>query len=61
MNNMPFPYFPSQMSQYMTNNNIIEEIKNLKLEIANLKERIKQLENKKKNDYLQNEDSLYMM
>lgn len=58
---MPFPYFPNQMPQYMPNNNIIEEIKNLKLEIANLKERIKQLENKKKNDYLQNEDSLYMM
>ena len=58
MNNMPFPFF---QPQFPMGNNIEEEIMKLKQEINHLKERIESLENKKKNDYLQKDDSLYMM
>ena len=58
MNNMPFPFF---QPQFPIGKNIEEEIIKLNQEINHLKERIEKLENKKKNDYLQNDDSLYMM
>ncbi len=62
MNNMPFPFYPNPYHMgNMPGNNIEEEIIKLKQEINILKERIAKLENKNKNDYLQKDDSLYMM
>ena len=58
MNNMPFPFF---QQQFPIGKNDEEEIIKLNQEINHLKERIEKLENKKKNDYLQKDDSLYMM
>lgn len=58
MNNMPFPFFPRPYSMM---GNIEEEIIKLKQEINILKEKIIKLENQNKNDYLQKDDSLYMM
>ena len=56
--NMPYPIFPTPIPY---NNRIEEEIIKLNQEIIQLKERITKLENKKQNDYLQKDDSLYMM
>lgn len=58
MNNMPYPIFPSPIPY---NNHIEEEIIKLNQEIIQLKERIRKLENKKQNDYLQKDDNLYMV
>ena len=58
MNNMPFPFF---QQQFPIGKSVEEEIIKLNQEINHLKERIEKLENKKKNDYLQKDDSLYMM
>lgn len=58
MNNMQFPIFPRPYPGMV---NIEEEIIKLKQEINILKERIMKLENKNKVDYLQKDDSLYMM
>lgn len=58
MNNMQFPMFPRP---YPTMGSIEEELIKLKQEINILKERIIKLENKNKIDYLQKDDSLYMM
>ena len=46
---------------YPTRGSIEEELIKLKQEINILKERIIKLENKNKIDYLQKDDSLYMM
>ena len=56
---MEYPFFPRPMPypQY----NIEEEIIRLKQEIAKLKERLIKLEQEKTNNYLQKDDSLYMM
>lgn len=56
---MNYPYFPTP--PIYPNINIIEEIEKLKLEIKHLNERINRLENKKSNDYLQNDDNFYMV
>lgn len=61
MNNMPFPYFPSSYQPPIPKENIEEEIRKLKIEIAKLKERLTTIENKDTNNYLQNDDKLYMM
>lgn len=62
MNNMPYPYFPTNpFGQFQEQVKFEEEIKNLKIEIAKLKERLNTLENKKTNDYLKKDDSLYML
>lgn len=61
MNNMPYPYFPSPFSPIPQQNNLDDELKYLKTEISKLKERIEILENKKKNDYLKKDDTLYML
>ena len=57
--NMHYPFIPNQIPypQY----NIEEEIIKLKQEIYKLKERLSLLEQQKKPDYLQKDDSLYMM
>ena len=57
--NMQYPFIPRPMP-YPTNN-IDEEIIKLKQEINQLKERITRLEQEKKPNYLQKDDSLYMM
>lgn len=56
--NMQIPFFPSP---YPIPKNIEEEIIKLKLEITNLNERIKKLENTPKRDYMQKDDNFYMM
>ena len=56
MNNMQF--FPPTPYPII---NIHEEILKLKQEIALLKEKINELENKNKHNYLQKDDSLHMM
>ncbi len=61
MNNMPFPYFQGPYQPPTPKENLEEEIRKLKLEIAKLKERIAAIENKNTNNYLQNDDKLYMM
>ena len=61
MNNTPYPYFPNPFGQFQEQVKFEEEIKNLKIEIAKLKERLNNLENKKTNDYLKKDDSLYML
>ena len=58
MNNMQFPFFPKP---YPMMGNIEEELIKLKQEINILKERITKLENKNKTDYLQKDDTFYMM
>lgn len=58
MNNMPFQFFPGPIN---INNRLEEEIIKLNQEIAQLKERISKLENKKKNDYLEHDDNFYIM
>ena len=64
MNNMPYPYmpvpyqFPQSQPQTM---GVEEEIKRLKAEINRLKERVNALEKKENKNYLQKDDSLYMM
>lgn len=61
MNNMPFPYFPGAYQPPMPKENLEEEIRKLKIEIAKLKERLAAIESKNTNNYLQNDDKLYMM
>ena len=58
MNNMPFQFFPGPIN---INNRLEEEIIKLKQEIAQLKERITKIENKKQNNYLEHDDSFYMV
>lgn len=57
--NMGYPIIPRPMP-YPTNH-IDEEIIKLKQEITELKERVTRLEQEKKPNYLQKDDSLYMM
>ena len=47
MNNTPYPYFPNPFGQFQEQVKFEEEIKNLKIEVAKLKERLNNLENKK--------------
>ncbi len=60
MNNMQFPFIPPY-NMAPPRPNIEEELLRLKQEINILKERITKLENQNKNDYLQKDDTLYMM
>ena len=57
--NMEYPFFPRPMPypQY----NIEEEIIRLKQEITKLKERLTKLEQEKTKNFLQKDDSLYML
>lgn len=57
--NMQYPIFPRPMP--FPGNNFEEEIIKLKQEINALKNRITKLEQEKKSNYLQNDDSLYMV
>ena len=57
--NMQYPIFPRPMP--FPRNNLKEEIIKLKQEINALKNRITKLEQEKKFNYLQNDDSLYMV
>ncbi len=66
MNGMPIPN--NGMSMPLPNNGMIpfskeisDEINKLKNEIDMLKERVKRLENNKKNTFLQKDDGFYMM
>lgn len=62
MNNTPFTYFPMPYPPSQgQNQNIIEEIKKIKQDMNNLKERIEKLENKNQKNYLQNDSDLYMI
>jgi len=58
---MPNPYMPPNYFPMQQNQRIEEEIRKLKYEVARLKERVSSLEGKNKNDYLKNDDGLYMM
>ena len=67
--NMQYPFFPSpqipraipgQMPQMMTSN-IEEELLKIRQEIFNLNERLKRLETKQKQNYMQKDDNLHMM
>ena len=57
--NMQYPFIPRPLP-YPTQN-IEEEILKLKYELKELKERIIRLEEGNKPNYLQKDDSLYMM
>lgn len=57
--NIQYSFIPRPMPY--PRNPIDEEIILLKQEINQLKERISKLEQEKKNNYLQKDDSLYMM
>ncbi|MBR2139013.1 MAG: hypothetical protein IJ966_06970 [Bacilli bacterium] len=57
--NMQYPFIPRPMP-YPTQN-IEEELLKLKHELKELKERITRLEQENKPNYLQKDDSLYMM
>ena len=56
MNNMPYPFF-----QPLPQNNIYEELKKIKDELKLLKEKINQLENQTKKDYLKKDDSFHIL
>ncbi len=57
MNNMPIP----NNAPMPIPRELVEEINKLKNEVDLLKERIKRLENNKKNTFLQKDDGFYMM
>lgn len=57
--NMQYPFIPRPMPYHTTN--LEEEILKLKHELKELKERITRLEQENKPNYLQKDDSLYMM
>lgn len=56
MNNMPYPFF-----QPSPPNNIYEEIKKIKEELYLIKEKLKELENSSKKDYLKKYDSFHIL
>ena len=57
--NMQYPFIPRPMPYHTPN--LEEEILKLKHELKELKERITRLEQENKPNYLQKDDSLYMM
>ena len=57
--NMQYPFIPRPLPYHTQN--IEEEILKLKYELKELKERIIRLEEGNKPNYLQKDDSLYMM
>ena len=58
MNPFSFPYIPPIAPP---NENIITEIEKIKAQLNDLEKRIKILEQKKENNYLQKEDGMYMI
>lgn len=60
MNNIPYPYMPFGMPLPVPDK-YEEEINNLKYETEKLKERVNNLENKNKKNYLQKDEGLYIM
>ena len=58
MNPFSFPYIPPIAPP---NENIITEIEKIKAQLNDLEKRIKTLEKKKENNYLQKEDGMYMI
>ena len=58
MNPFSFTYIPPIAPP---NENIITEIEKIKAQLNDLEKRIKKLEQKKENNYLQKEDGMYMI
>lgn len=58
MNPFSFTYIPPIAP---ANENIITEIEKIKAQLNDLEKRIKILEQKKENNYLQKEDGMYMI
>jgi len=61
MNNMSYPYFPGPFNGFPHQINIEDELNSLKTEISKINERLNNIENQKKNNYLKKDDSLYML
>ncbi len=60
--NMQYPFFPNpSMPQPSLPPNIQEELLKIRQEIFNINERLKRLESKQKQNYMQKDDNLHMM
>lgn len=60
--NMQFPFYPSPpIPPRPLPQNIEEELLKIHQEIFNLNERLKRLETKQKQNYMQKDDNLHMM
>lgn len=60
--NMQFPFYPNpSIPPHPLTPNIEEELLKIRQELYNLNERLKRLETKQKQNYMQKDDNLHMM